>query len=122
MAEAVDGRVGMAPGITESAGIERVDHGADFGQNGEEVGTGQQVLYLNSDVVGEVGPFAVERLDYADRVRGSVEKVGVAKGDVAGAGGHLLADVGEDDLGLHDAERSAVDRHHRAVAAAMFAA
>ena len=39
-----------------------------------------------------------------------------------GSGGHLAADVLDHHLGLDDAEAPVVDRHHRAVAAAVLAA
>ena len=55
-------------------------------------------------------------------VGGAVEEVGIAEGDVLRAGGDLRADVGEHDVGVHGAEAAVVDRHDRAVAAAMLAA
>src|SRR5258705_9728397 len=52
---------------------------------------------------------------------GAVEKIGVAKGDVFSAGGHLLANIGQHDLMLHDTEASVVDRHNGAMSAQVFA-
>src|SRR5262249_32919383 len=49
------------------------------------------------------------------------EEIGVAEGDVLGAGGDLLSDIFEHDFGLHDAEQTAVDGHDWAVAAEVFA-
>ena len=56
------------------------------------------------------------------RVRGTVEEVRVAEGDVLDALRHLRRDVGDDDVGWHDAELPVVDGHDRAVAAAVLAA
>ena len=64
----------------------------------------------------------VQRFDDTLGVGGAVEEVGIAKGDVLGAAGDLLVDVGEHDVHRHDAELTVVDGHDRAMAAAMLAA
>ncbi len=68
------------------------------------------------------GPFAMQRVHDSHGVRGPVEEIGIAEGDVLGARGHLLANVGEHDLRLHHAKTSLIHRHHGAMAAQMFAA
>ena len=64
----------------------------------------------------------MERLDDAAGVGWPVEEVGVAKRDVLGAPLDLGADVGKDDVDRDDAKLAVVDRHDRAVPAAMLAA
>ena len=82
----------------------------------------QQVLHLDGHVVGERRPLAVQRFHNGDGVAGAVQKIGIAEGDVLGAGGYLLADVRQHHVLLHDAKRSAIDRDHGAMAAQMLAA
>ena len=82
----------------------------------------QEVLDLDGNVVSERGKFAMQRLDDGDGVANTVEEVGVAEGNVAGAGGDLLANVSEDDVALDDAEGTVVNRHNRTVSAEMLAA
>ena len=53
---------------------------------------------------------------------GTIEEVGIAEGDVLGAGRDLARDVLQHDVRLHDEEPAAVDRDDRAVAAEMLAA
>ena len=89
---------------------------------GSSVAVAQQVLDLDRDVVGQRRMPRVQRLDDAPRVRRAVEEVGIAEGDVLGAGGDLLIDVGEHDVDRHDAELAVVDRHDRAMPAAVLAA
>ena len=55
--------------------------------------------------------------NYLERVTGTVQKVGIAKCDVAGAIQRLLAYVGQNNVGRHDEEAPVVERHDRAVAA-----
>ena len=64
----------------------------------------------------------MQRLDKIGGVARAVEEIGIAEGDVLGAGGHLLADVGEHHVRLHHAERAAVHRHYGTVAAQVLAA
>jgi hypothetical protein len=82
----------------------------------------QQMLDLDGRVVGEIRELAMQRVHDAHGVRGPVEEIGIAEGDVLGARGHLLANVGEHDLGLHHPKAPLIHRHHRAMAAQMFAA
>ena len=82
----------------------------------------QQVLDLDDRVVGERREFAVERFDDPARVRRAVEEIGIAERDVRRALLHLRADVGEHDVDGDDAELAVVDRHDRAMAAAVLAA
>ena len=52
----------------------------------------------------------------------AVEEVGIAEGDVPGAGGDLRPHVGHDDVDRDDPKAAVVDGHDRTVPAAMFAA
>jgi hypothetical protein len=85
-------------------------------------GIAKQVLHLDGHVVGHIGVPAVHFPHDAHRVRHPVPEVGIPEGDVPGAGVHLLVDVGEHDIPLHDPEPPVVDRDRRAVAAAVPAA
>ena len=80
------------------------------------------MLDLDGDVVGEAREFAVQRLDDRQSVGRAIEEIGIAKGDVLGAGVDLAADVFEHDVALHDAENAVVNRHDRTMAAEMLAA
>ncbi len=82
----------------------------------------EQVLDFDRDVVRQAGVRGVQRLDDAHGVRRAVEKIGIAKGDVARAGRDLRVDIREHDLLLNDAELPVVDRDDRAVAAQVPAA
>ena len=82
----------------------------------------QQMLDFYGRVVGDLRKFGVQRFDDAHGVRGAVEEIGIAEGDVARAVRDLLADIVENDVALHDAELALIDGHDRTVAAQMFAA
>ena len=82
----------------------------------------QDVLDLDGDVEGHARVRGVDRARHRQRVLGAVEEVGIAERDVARAGRHLRADVGDDDVDGHDEEAAAVDRRDRAVAAVVQAA
>ena len=80
------------------------------------------MLDLDGDVVGDLRVRGVQRVDDAHRVRRTVEEIGIAERDVLRRRPRPARDVGEHDVGLHDAELSLVDRHDRAMAAQMLAA
>src|SRR5258707_493824 len=80
------------------------------------------MLDLDGDVVSEGGMLRVERFHDRQRVRGTVEEIGVAEGNVLGAGGHLASDISENCVALYDAKGSVIDRNHRTVPAQMLAA
>jgi hypothetical protein len=82
----------------------------------------QQMLDLDGRVVGQVRELLVQRVHDAHGVRGTVEEVRIAEGDVLGAGADLLANVRERDLRLDHPKTSLIYRHHRAMAAQMLAA
>ena len=120
-------RVWPFASLREDLVVEGFDRAGDEGaaglaQHGQQVAMLEQVLDLDGDVVGEPRAFAMQRLDDRDGVAGAVEEIGVAEGDVRGAGGHLAADVFEHDVGLHDAEQPVIHRDHRTVAAEVLAA
>ena len=68
------------------------------------------------------GKLGVQRLDQIDGVLGTVEKIGVAEGDVGGAGGDLRANIGEHRFALDDSELAVVNRHDGTMPAEMLAA
>ena len=82
----------------------------------------EEVLDLGGEVEREGGKFRVQRPCHRERMTGAVEEVGITERDVGGAGGHLLADVGQDDVARDDEEASAVHGRDRTVAAAVLAA
>ena len=81
-----------------------------------------EMFDLDGRVVGDVGEFGVERFHDAHGVRGAVEEIGIAEGDVARARGDLLPDILEHHLALHHAKLSLVHRDHGTVPAQMLAA
>ena len=82
----------------------------------------QQVLDLRREIEGQRGELGVQRARHREGVARAVEKIRIAEGHVRGAGRHLLADVGQHDLGRDDEEAPPVDGRDRAVAAAVLAA
>ena len=81
-----------------------------------------EMLDFDGDVVRKLRKFRVQIADDRERVADAIEKIGIAEGDVPGARGDLLADIGENRLFFHDAENAIVHGDDRAMAAAMFAA
>ena len=77
----------------------------------------EQVFDLGREVETHVGKGVVEGTGYFAGVAGAVEKVGVAKGDVAGAAFDLLGDVCEHGLDGDDEKAAVVYGYDRAVAA-----
>jgi len=77
----------------------------------------KQVLDFDRGVEGERGVVRVHLLDDGERVGDGVEEVRVAEGDVFRAGLDELVDIGEDSLGLNEAEAAAVDGGDGAVGA-----
>ena len=115
-----DDVVEVGPGMTlvedvQNAIVDGFDRAGDEGapgvsQHRQIVLMPQQVLDLDRHVVGEIRESLVQRLDDADGVGGAVEEIGVAEGNVLGAGRDLLRDVGQHDLRWHDEEPAAVHR------------
>ena len=81
-----------------------------------------EMLHFDRGIEGEVPKFRVQRPRELQCMGRTIEKIGVAKGDVFRAPCHLAADVGKHHRHLHDAEFSLVHGHHRTVAAQMLAA
>src|SRR5437660_2015432 len=77
------------------------------------------MLDLGREVEGHVGKFGVHRADDAQRVAGSVQKIGVAECDVGRAGPDLPPDILQDDLRRHDEEAAFVHRHDGTMQAEM---
>src|SRR5258706_6880366 len=82
----------------------------------------EKMLDLDGRVVGDERKLAMQFLNDAHRVGGSIEEIGIAEGDVLRAGGDLLANIVQHYVALDDAEVALINRHNRAVAAQMFAA
>ncbi len=89
---------------------------------GEQRGVLDDVLDLDGRVVGDLRELLVQRACNAKPVGGTVEKVGIAEGDVHRAGRDLVADIGHHHVHGHGAEAAVVHRNHRAVAAKVLAA
>src|SRR2546428_1227308 len=79
----------------------------------------EDMLDLGREVEGHVGKFGVHRADDAQRVAGSVQKIGVAECDVDRAGHDLPPDILQDDLRGHDEEAAFVHRHDGTMQAEM---
>lgn len=107
--------------------IERFDGGGDEETSGllelrQEVAMLEEVFDLDGGVVGKGGELGVESIDDPRGVSGSVPEIGIAKGDVLRAAGHLLADIGENDFDGYHAKRSLINRNHGAMAAEVLTA
>ena len=89
------------------------------GHAGPHVAVAQDVLDLGGHVEGQVGEGAVDGVDHARRVVGTVQEVGVAEGDVAGPHAHELGDVGHDGVLADQAGAAVVDDGDRTVTAAV---
>src|SRR5260221_3701923 len=77
---------------------------------------------FDGGIVGEPRILGVKSFNDARGVGDAVKKIGIAEGDVFGAGLHLLANIGKDDFMPDDAELAVVNRDDGAMAAKMFAA
>ena len=82
----------------------------------------QEMLDFDGHVVGQLWEPPVEGFDDAHGMARSVEKVRIAKGDVARTGTDLPCDVLQHHLRLDDAKRAVVHRWNGAVAAQVLAA
>ena len=80
------------------------------------------MLHFDGDVVGQVGEFIVQRPGDCHGVGWAVEKIRVAKGHVPGSRSHLLANIGQHNVALNDAEFALVHGHNRAMQTGVFAA
>src|SRR5207302_3989031 len=94
---------------------------AGIAQFTQRIGVLEQVFDLDRDVIAELGKFAMHRLNDSHGVRGPVEEVWIAKGNMLSACLNLLTDILEHDVSLHNAEDSVVDRDNRAMPAEVFA-
>src|SRR5215510_2196310 len=82
----------------------------------------QQVFHLDYDVVSHIGKFAMQRFNDPSRVSRTIEEIRIAERDVAGTLFDLRTHIGEDRFYGHDPELAVVDRHDRAMPAAVLAA
>src|SRR5205085_7613493 len=95
---------------------------AGLTQGRQMAGVPQEMLDFDGHVVGQLWKSPVEGFDDAHGVARSVEKVRIAKRDVARPGADLLCDVLQHHLRLDDAEYTLVHRWNGAVAAQVLAA
>ena len=113
--------------MPEDSIVHRFDGGGDeetsgVAQRGKMFDEIQKMLDFDGDIVAETGKLAMQLADDGQSVRGTVEKIGIAKGDVFGAGTDLPADIFEHHFARNDAENPIVDGNNRTVAAEMLAA
>ncbi len=95
----------------------RHEQAAGLAQARKQLAMPEQMFHLDRDVIGQRRVGGVQRLDNAERVRRPVEEIRVPERDVLRASGHLRGHIGEDDVGLHDTELTAIDRDHGAMPA-----
>ena len=89
---------------------------------GKSASVAEKVFDFDGDIVGEMRMLCVERFDNSRGVCDAIEKIGIAEGDVLGAGFDLLSNVGEDYFVRDHTKLAGVNRNDWAVAAEMFAA
>src|SRR5260370_27151256 len=77
----------------------------------------QQVLDLDGHVVSQCGKLRMHGAQDGHGVGWTVEEIRVAEGDVLGSHRHLLADVGQHYIPLHDAERAVIHGDYGAMPA-----
>lgn len=80
------------------------------------------MLDLDRGVVADIREFGVQGLHELERMRRAVQEIRIAKRNMLRPGRHLLAHIGHDDIHRNHAEHALIHRHHRAMAAQMFAA
>ena len=102
--------------------IERFDGAGDeqairFAQRGEMTFVLPQMFDFDGGVISERRKFSVQFAHDGEGMADAVEKIGIAKGDVLGSSGDLLADIGENGFLIDDAENTVVDGDDGAVAA-----
>ena len=89
---------------------------------GKSASVAEKVFDFDGDIVGEMRMLCVERFDNSRGVCDAIEKIGIAEGDVLGAGFDLLSNIGEDYFVRDHTKLAGVNRNDWAVAAEMFAA
>ena len=82
----------------------------------------QEVLNLGGEVERERRELGARRPQDREGVARAVQEVRIAEGQMRGAGGDLVADVGQHDLARHDEEAAAVHRRDRTMPAEVQAA
>ena len=95
---------------------------AGTSKNRESIGMAKKMFDFYGGVVGKLREFRVKQFNNPRGVGDAIKEIGIAKGDVPGAGLDLLADIRENIFERDDAKLSGVDRNDRAMAAEMFAA
>src|SRR5215467_663222 len=80
------------------------------------------MLDLDGHIVGEAWELGMQRVYDPDRMSGAVEEVRISEGDVGRARLHLLPDIGQHDLALHNPKPPLIDGNNRAMTAEMLAA
>src|SRR5216684_1555409 len=80
-----------------------------------------QMLNLDGHIVSNAGKLGVKRLHQLHRVPYPIKKVRIAKRNVLRTRRHLLPNIRQHHLALHNAKHTVVDRHNRAMPAKMLA-
>src|SRR5262249_31281402 len=81
----------------------------------------EEVLDLDSDIVGQRWPGFVQGRDQGDGVFDAVEEIRVAESNMLGTGTDLAPDVLDHNFRLDDPKAAAIDWHDGTVAALVFA-
>src|SRR6266508_3146834 len=108
--------------IVERLGGGDDEQAAERGQLREMGAVAEQMLDLRREVEGQLRPLGVQRAGERERVSGAIHKIGIAEGDMARPGLHLLADIGQHDPARHGEEAPTVYGRDRTVAAEVPAA
>ena len=82
----------------------------------------QKVLDFDRHVVRQVRELLVQRVHDWNRVPNAIKKVRIAKGDMLRTSRHLLANILQNDMPLHDAETALIHRHNGTMAAEVLTA
>src|SRR5262245_45202739 len=98
------------------------EHTTGVTQRRQMLGVAQQVLNLDGHIVGQLWECCMQCLHQGDGMPDAIKKVRIAEGDVLGSSRHLLSDILQDHVTLHNAETSRIDWHNRAMAAEVLTA
>src|SRR6516162_9675298 len=81
----------------------------------------KQVLNLDCCIESRIGKLCVKGTSNTQCMCGSIEKVGIAKSDVANAFCHLSSDICQHNLGRYSKETSVIDWCNWTMKTGMFA-
>ena len=111
----------------QHAVVDRLDgrhdeQAAESREVGEQLASLQDVLDLRREIERQRRELGVHRPDNRQRVARAVQEIGIAEGDVRGAGRCLLADVRQHDIARHDEEAARAHRGNGTMTAEVQAA